>query len=188
MRPPRLFNLMLTAFALVIVLGISGWHLRSGWSGPEQPRTDALDGGRGSRTYSGRSACRLLSACRFVARVERQLGPLPQGFGSIEGAVSLLDENGRVVAGRRRPMILRGNEAVLRIPIVVNNQQVGTLVISVIDTDEAFPVGNLNRRPLLLGMLSAGAGLMAVLLVLAAIFSRQISTLAPDQRSGPRYC
>ncbi|ABY34108.1 MAG TPA: HAMP domain-containing protein [Chloroflexus aurantiacus] len=177
MRPPRLFNLMLTAFALVIVLGISGMALAFwlvvGQSNPEQMRW--MEAEAAARTQAAQLAAYYQRVGSWRG-VERQLGPLPQGFGSIEGAVSLLDENGRVVAGRRRPMILRGNEAVLRIPIVVNNQQVGTLVISVIDTDEAFPVGNLNRRPLLLGMLSAGAGLMAVLLVLAAIFSRQIST------------
>ncbi|MCX7861239.1 MAG: ATP-binding protein, partial [Chloroflexus sp.] len=96
-------------------------------------------------------------------------------FGDIEGTVSLLDANGRVVAGRRRPFMVRGNEAVRRIPITVGDQQVGTLVISVVDTDEAFPVGSFNRRPLLWGMLGAGAGLMAILLGMAAVFSRRIS-------------
>ncbi|MDW8405525.1 sensor histidine kinase [Chloroflexus sp.] len=176
MRPPRIFNLMLTAFALVIVLGISGmvisFWLVTRWSDPAQIRW--MEAEMAAREQAARLASYYQQTGSWRG-VERQLGPLPQGFGDIEGTVSLLDANGRVVAGRRRPFMVRGNEAVRRIPITVGDQQVGTLVISVVDTDEAFPVGSFNRRPLLLGMLGAGAGLMAILLGMAAVFSRRIS-------------
>lgn len=176
MRPPRIFNLMLTAFALVIVLGISGmvasFWIVTRWNEPEQIRWMEAD-------IAARDLAMQLAAYYQRTgswhKVEQRLGPLPQGFGGIDGAVSLLDTNGRVVAGQRRPLIVRGNEAVRRIPIVANRQQVGTLVISVLDTDEAFPVGQLNRRPLLWGVFGAGTGLMIVLLAIAAIFSRRIS-------------
>ncbi|WP_322510483.1 sensor histidine kinase, partial [Chloroflexus sp.] len=176
MRPPRIFNLMLTAFALVIVLGISGmvisFWLVARWSDPAQIRW--MEAEMAAREQAARLASYYQQTGSWRG-VERQLGPLPQGFGDIEGTVSLLDASGRVVAGRRRPFMVRGNEAVRRIPITVDGQQVGTLVISVVDTDEAFPVGSFNRRPLLLGMLGAGAGLMAILLGMAAFFSRRIS-------------
>ncbi|WP_299756056.1 ATP-binding protein [uncultured Chloroflexus sp.] len=176
MRPPRIFNLMLTAFALVIVLGISGmvasFWIVTRWNEPEQIRWMEAD-------IAARDLAMQLAAYYQRTgswhKVEQRLGPLPQGFGGIDGAVSLLDTKGRVVAGQRRPLIVRGNEAVRRIPIVANRQQVGTLVISVLDTDEAFPVGQLNRRPLLWGVFGAGTGLMIVLLAIAAIFSRRIS-------------
>ncbi|MFN3373810.1 MAG: sensor histidine kinase [Chloroflexus sp.] len=176
MRPPRIFNLMLTAFALVIVLGISGmvvsFWLVTRWNEPEQIRWTEAE-------IAARDLAMQLAAYYHRTgswhKVEQRLGPLPQGFGGIDSAVSLLDTNGRVVAGQRRPVIVRGNEAVRRIPIVTNGQQVGTLVISVLDTDEAFPVGQLNRRPLLWGVFGAGTGLMIVLLAIAAIFSRRIS-------------
>ncbi len=176
MRPPRIFNLMLTAFALVIVLGISGmvasFWLVTRWNDPEQIRWIEAE-------MSARDLAMQLAAYYQRTgswhKVEQRLGPLPQGFGGIDGAVSLLDMKGRIVAGRRRPVMVRGNEAVRRIPIVANRQQVGTLVISVFDTDEAFPVGQLNRRPLLWGMFGAGAGLIVVLLAIAAVFSRRIS-------------
>jgi len=176
-KRPRIFNLMLTAFALVIILGIGGMVLAF-WlvvrqSDPEQLRW--MEAERAARAEVARLAAYYQQTGSW-RQVERRLGPLPQTFGGIEGTASLLDERGRVVAGRRRPFDPRGgNEAVLRIPIVVEGQHVGTLVISVVDTEEAFPVGGFNRRPLVLGVLSAGVGLMAVLLVLATIFSRQIS-------------
>lgn len=176
-KRPRIFNLMLTAFALVIILGIGGMVLAF-WlvvrqSDPEQLRW--MEAERAARAEVARLAAYYQQTGSW-RQVERRLGPLPQTFGGIEGTASLLDERGRVVAGRRRPFDPRGgNEAVRRIPIVVEGQHVGTLVISVVDTEEAFPVGGFNRRPLVLGVLSAGVGLMAVLLVLATIFSRQIS-------------
>ncbi len=176
-KRPRIFNLMLTAFALVIILGIGGMVLAF-WlvvrqSDPEQLRW--MEAERAARAEVARLAAYYQQTGSW-RQVERRLGPLPQTFGGIEGTASLLDERGRVVAGRRRPFDPRGgNEAVRRIPIVVEGQQVGTLVISVVDTEEAFPVGGFNRRPLVLGVLSAGLGLTVVLLVLATIFSRQIS-------------
>lgn len=176
MRPPRLFNLMLTAFALVIVLGISGmvisFWLVTRWNDPAQIRWMEAEMSARNQALQLAAYYRQTGSWRGV---ERQLGPLPQRFGEIKGAVSLLDTSGRVVAGQRRPPTARGNEAVRRIPIMVNDQQVGTLVFSVVDTDEAFPLGIFNRRPLLWGMVGAGAGLMTILLVLAAIFSRRIS-------------
>ncbi|WP_298814773.1 sensor histidine kinase [Chloroflexus sp.] len=176
MRPPRIFNLMLATFALVIVLGISGmvlsFWLVTRWNDPNQIRW--IEAEIAARAQADQLAAYYRQTGSWRG-VERQLGPLPQAFGEIESTVSLLDNNGRIIAGRRRPINARGNEAVRRIPIEVNNQQVGTLVISVVDTDESFPVGHLNRRPLILGILGAGAGLMLVLLGMAAIFSRRIS-------------
>jgi signal transduction histidine kinase len=176
-KRPRIFNLMLTAFALVIILGIGGMVLAF-WlvvrqSDPEQLRW--MEAERAARAEVARLAAYYQQTGSW-RQVERRLGPLPQTFGGIKGTASLLDERGRVVAGRRRLLEPRGgNEAVRRIPIVVEGQHVGTLVISVVDTEEAFPVGAFDQRPLVLGILSAGLGLTAVLLVLATIFSRQIS-------------
>lgn len=177
MRPPRLFNLMLTAFALVIVLGISGmvlsFWLVMGQANPGERRWMEAEMAARARATELAAYYRQTGSWRDV---ERQMGPLPQGFGDIKGSTWLLDANGRIVAGRRRPPILRGNEAVRRIPIIVDGRQVGTLVISVVDDEEAFPVGSVDRRTILLGIIGAGAGLMIILLVLATIFSRQLST------------
>ncbi len=177
MRPPRIFNLMLTAFALVIILGISGmvlsFWLVTRWNDPEQIRWIEAEIAARNRANQLAEYYRQNGSWRGV---EQRLGPLPQSFGEIKATVSLLNENGRIIAGKRRPFMVRGNEAVRRIPIMVNDRQVGTLMISVIDTDEAFPVGQLNRQPLLWGIVGAGGGLMIVLFGLAAVFSRQIST------------
>ncbi len=176
MRPPRLFNLMLTAFALVIVLGVSGMALSfwlvMRWSEPNQVRWFHAE--MAARQEASRLAAYYQQTGSW-RRVEQQLGPLNQRIGDIAANVALLDDRGRVVAGRRRPLTLRGNEAIIRVPIVVEGAQVGTLVFSVVDTEEALPLASFNQRPLALGMLGAGIGLMAVLLTLAAIFSRRIS-------------
>jgi two-component system OmpR family sensor kinase/two-component system sensor histidine kinase BaeS len=112
-KMPRIFNLMLTAFILVIILGIGGMVLAF-WlvvrqSDPEQLRW--MEAERAARAEVARLAAYYQQTGSW-RQVERRLGPLPQTFGGIEGTASLLDERGRVVAGRRRPFDPRGGNAV----------------------------------------------------------------------------
>jgi two-component system OmpR family sensor kinase/two-component system sensor histidine kinase BaeS len=192
MMRPRLFWIMLAAFALVIVLGVGGmvtffslatasmWHQMAAdsavWSGPvapavpRAPREPSM--GEPPAQWPRMSTeewAALLAASyeahgRSWAEVEREVPP-PVWAGYV-----LVDERGRVIASNTRSYEV-GDSAHKRdieagTPIIARGDRVGTLLIT-------------NGTPfferILRGFLGAGLGLAAVLLLLAAFFSRRIS-------------
>lgn len=191
---PRIFSLMLTAFALVIVLGVGGMMIffwlavinfeqgREGWSPPTE----------------------------FLARAEaRRLGELYERDGSwneveprfneIERelhearwqAVTLLDNQGRVVRSsgpfgrevggldRVTPGSSISDEGITvqTLPILANGQQVGALVVTFDGSpgDYGDNGGSVFAR-VARGLASAGLALAVILLGLATFFSGRIST------------
>ena len=195
---PRIFTLMLTAFALVIVLGIGGmfsffWLAASSFS-DDNPWAEAQRLGK------------------FYARsdswqgVDDQLKAMYEAEG-MRGEVVLIDTNGRVVASNQADIIIGapfdlvdmqrmpiapmppmplGPEGMLAreghdgprgsstqsLPIEVGNQQVGTLIYTI--DYQSFGENGQGQR-IAQGLLSAALALTAILLGLAAFFAGRIS-------------
>jgi signal transduction histidine kinase len=172
---PRIFSLMLTAFTLVIVLGIGGTatifslalvvvdNLQQQFTGPDSD----------------------------VAREADRLGAYYAAQGNWQGAqprfqfangvnAALVDENGVVIGGMLpgiEPMVgpRRGLHAVVRrMPIYADGVEVGQLLITSW-TDGGRPTALFDETRIISGMAAAGAGLLTILLGIAAVFSRQIS-------------
>jgi signal transduction histidine kinase len=172
---PRIFSLMLTAFALVIVLGIGGTaaifslalvvvdNIQQQFIGPNSA----------------------------VAREAERLGAYYAAQGSWQGAqprfqfengvnAALVDENGVVIGGMLpgiEPMAgpRRGMRAVVRhLPIYADGVEVGQLLITSW-TDGGRPTALFDETRIISGMAAAGGGLLVILLGAATVFSRQIS-------------
>ncbi len=198
---PRIFSLMLTAFALVIVLGIGGmlsffwlavlsFQRAERWGPP--PVLAAHAEARQLAEFYDRSGS-WAGVDQPFAVIERELR------GERWRAVTLVDAEGRVVrsslpalrAGDVAPPVpplppmmpaarpeadahTMGDQGftVQSVPIELRGEQVGALLV-VYDGAQArsFGFANLAR-----GVLSAGLALAAILLALAAFFSRRIST------------
>ncbi|HMQ31625.1 MAG TPA: ATP-binding protein [Chloroflexaceae bacterium] len=199
---PRIFSLMLTAFALVIVLGIGGmlsifalavlsFQRGDGWGPPPMVAAQA----------EARQLAEFYDRRGSWAGVEQPFAAIERGHrGERWRAVTLLDAEGRVVrsslpdvaAGAPAPpvppippdvMMGRGRPAaasamaereitVQSVPIELRGEQVGALLV-VYDGDQARAFGFGN---LARGLLGAGLALAAILLALAAFFSSRIST------------
>ncbi|NJN16364.1 MAG: HAMP domain-containing protein [Oscillochloris sp.] len=194
---PRIFSLMLTAFALVIVLGLFGmgtffwlavadFEHRS-WGGVAESQVRAEVARLGDLyTQDGWDVTAVDTRLREIERnlAERRWE-----------TVTLLDAEGRVIATQsntiplspRAPaapsissrerfdgmMMPDGFQQIL--PIESDGKRVGALVVT-IDGQALMESGTFDRERVGRGMISATLALLAVLLGLAALFSSRIST------------
>jgi two-component system OmpR family sensor kinase/two-component system sensor histidine kinase BaeS len=194
---PRIFSLMLTAFALVIVLGVGGmlgffwlavatFESRSSGLGM-MPQMEARDEVRQLASFYARRGSWDGVEESFRA-FDRRLG-LPAWQ-----AVTLVDDRGRVLASTQAearaadvitvpaapPAPAPPGEAGYgsfsqTLPIRSDGRVVGALVLS-FDSGRAAAAGaTFDSKRVVQGFASAGLGLAAILLGLAAFFSRQIS-------------
>jgi two-component system OmpR family sensor kinase/two-component system sensor histidine kinase BaeS len=195
---PRIFSLMLTAFTLVIVLGVGGMLLLFWMAGQNEQRAQAE--GRLRPEVLARAEARRLA--RHYERngswngVDIRLRAIERELRSANlESVALLDAQGRMVTMRptspgepppRQPPltgivlpgdvplpISRGDGLTVRsVPITLRGDQVGALVLIYRGAPGDQPgAGTLAR-----GILGAGVGLAAILIALAAFFSNRIST------------
>ncbi|NNJ10769.1 HAMP domain-containing protein [Chloroflexales bacterium ZM16-3] len=191
---PRIFILMLTAFALVIILGVGGmlgffglavanfesrtgeWSMKAQMTARDEVRQiEAFYGRRGSWDGVG----------EWFSTIERRRDL------SDWQAVTLVDDHGRVLASTQAdPVVIAGPSAppvppqlsgasygnfTQSMPISSGGRVVGSLLISY-DGGRADSSGAMfDGRRLVQGFASAGLALAAILLALAAFFSRQIS-------------
>lgn len=197
---PRIFSLMLTAFALVIVLGIGGMSLffwiavtsferdRSQWPGSEMVLAQVQ--ARQLADYYAREGS--------WRGVEDRFSRFSDGLDrEIWRQVVLRDVRGEVVASAWPDMALPaapsppapvvppeamaarmagGEGSVIQsLPIWSEGRQVGTLMV-IIDGSHTMMMGDsFDGRRTAQGFLSAGLALTAILLALAAFFSGRIS-------------
>ncbi|MCS6881755.1 MAG: ATP-binding protein [Oscillochloridaceae bacterium] len=195
---PRIFSLMLTAFTLVIVLGVGGMLLLFWLTGQNDQRARTEWGVR-SEVLTRAEARRL---ARLYERngawtgvdirlraLERELRPA-----NLE-SVALLDAQGRVVTLRPSawgepppvqpsltgivlpgdiPLPISRNDGltVRSVPIMLRGDQVGALVL----VYRGAPGDQQGAGTLARSILGAGVGLAAILIALAAFFSSRIST------------
>ncbi len=187
---PRIFSLMLTAFGLVIVLGVGGmltvfWLVtQSAQRSPErwQARPEVF-----ARAEARRLA-QLYERNGSWANVESSFGPIERELRAANlQSVALLDAEGRVVASRtprRTPPpapgvplpLLDGDGStdgvtVRSVPIRLDGDQIGALVI----VYRGAPGSQGGFATFARSVLSAGLALTAILLALAAFFSGRIS-------------
>ncbi len=195
---PRIFSLMLTAFTLVIVLGVGGMLLLFWMAGQNEQRAQAewrlrpevlarAEARRLARLYERNGSWNGVDI--RLRAIERELRSA-----NLE-SVALLDAQGRMVTMRptspgepppRQPPltgivlpgdvplpISRGDGLTVRsVPITLRGDQVGALVLIYRGAPGDQPgAGTLARS-----ILGAGVGLAAILIALAAFFSSRIST------------
>jgi len=180
---PRIFSLMLLAFALVIILGIGGmttffWLAVISFErghGDWRPPPEFY-----ARTQSQQLA-ELYERDRSWANLEPRFAELERELPKDVQALALLDADGRVVrsSGAWLPgdPFIKGRDDNLTtqsVPIRLDGEQVGTLVLLYSGApgvgDGSFPISNIGR-----GFLSAALALAVILLGLAALFSGRIS-------------
>jgi two-component system OmpR family sensor kinase/two-component system sensor histidine kinase BaeS len=178
---PRLFWLMLGVFGLVIVLGVGGMVTFFGiatagiWSeaAPDAPPAPPMVPGmrQPAASYMTPQEWARLIAQRYEAEggswqgVEGSLPEPPAWMGYV-----LADERGVVVVSNQ-PRYSRGERITERelrrgTPVFARGARVGTLL--------SIPSSPFAER-VMRGLLGAGLGLAAVLLMLAAVFSSRIS-------------
>lgn len=187
---PRIFSLMLTAFGLVIVLGVGGmltvfWMVtQSAQRSPDrwQARPEVF-----ARAEARRLA-QLYERNGSWANIERSFGPIERELRVANlQSVTLLDAEGRVVASRvprRVPQPPPGASLLLpaddgssegvtvrSVPIRLDGVQVGALVI----VYRGAPGSQTGFATFARSLLIAGLALAAILLTLAAVFSGRIS-------------
>ena len=194
MRRPRLFTLLLLAFALVIVLGVGGmfafYSLAQASFGPPSalhvdPYLTAL------RTVSARSLADYYATHGSWNGVETRLAVLSMGEdGAQTVSYTLLDAQGQVVVSTQDstwrkwwqsgtpagPVPPVGpNAPGLGVPIRLDQKQIGTLYVAP-STQVTGPSEFLTSRfDALRGFLSAALALAAILLGLATFFSSRLS-------------
>ena len=177
----RLFWLMLGVFALVIVLGVGGMVTFFGiataglWSGsttaaPSLPPTVPMGRPPSGAAFTEQEWATLIAQSyqeggNSWSGVERRLPQPPTWVSYV-----LVDDHGAVVLSNQERYSegqqLESRDLRRGIPVIVRGEQVGTLVASANSTfAERF----------MRGLLGAGLGLAAVLLLLAAAFSGRIS-------------
>ncbi|MBX0327500.1 HAMP domain-containing protein [Oscillochloris sp. ZM17-4] len=194
---PRIFSLMLASFALVIVLGVGGML---GFFGLAVASFDRRSGGWGMMSQvSVRDEVRQLES--FYGRrgswdgVEERFSKIERGLDLPAGqAVSLVDERGRVLASTQAdapagsatvpgplappaPPQSYGDYGSFTqtMPISSDGRVVGALLISYDGGRAASSGAMFDGKRVVQGIASAGLALAAILLALAAFFSRQIS-------------
>jgi two-component system OmpR family sensor kinase/two-component system sensor histidine kinase BaeS len=202
---PRIFSLMLTAFALVIVLGIGGMLLFFGIAvtsfNRASAQTPAMELVRAQR--EARRLGELYSRSGSWADAEQYLAALAADMELKAGQrAAVLDARGNVVASTHPTAMLVGaplppvrpaaprpprsgydrgqefNEDVVwsqTIPIRTNGREVGTLVLFFDNTAWPMQRGAFDGGRMVRGFLGAGLGLAVVLLGLAAYFSSRLS-------------
>jgi two-component system OmpR family sensor kinase/two-component system sensor histidine kinase BaeS len=202
---PRIFSLMLTAFALVIVLGVGGMLLFFGIAVTSFNRASAQTPAM-ELVHAQREARRLgdlYSRSGSWADAEQYLAALAADMELQAGQrAAVLDARGNVVASTHPTAILVGaplppvrpaapraprsaydrgqefNEDVVwsqTIPIRTNGREVGTLVLFFDNTAWPMQGGAFDGGRMVRGFLGAGLGLAVVLLGLAAYFSSRLS-------------
>jgi two-component system OmpR family sensor kinase/two-component system sensor histidine kinase BaeS len=199
---PRIFSLMLTAFALVIVLGVGGmlaffWlavatvERGGGWGMMAQARVrdearqlgdfygrrgswDGVDAG-----FSGLGRELDLSAWQAVTLVDDR-GQVLASTGNAAGVGGLAGSD-TVIVGPAVPLSPpqladgAGGSFTQTLPIRSGGRVVGALLLSYDGGRAAAAGGAFDGRRVLQGFASAGLALAAILLALAAFFSRRIS-------------
>jgi signal transduction histidine kinase len=203
---PRIFSLMLTAFALVIILGVGGML---GFFGLAVASFERRAGSWGIMSQvSARSEARQLAT--FYGRRGSWDG-VEERFASFERrldlpawqVVTLVDERGRVLASSAQAAAAADAETPMSVPQAVggaagpslpsqlagasdgsftqtlpissDGRLVGTLLISYDGGRAASSGAVFDGKRVVQGFASAGLALAAILLALAAFFSRQIS-------------
>lgn len=199
---PRIFSLMLTAFALVIVLGIGGMALFFGIavSSFNRERMQAPSMELMHARIEAERLGELYRATGSWGTVDAELATIAADLAAGQRAV-VLDQRGAVVASTHPDLYLPGaplppirpaaprpprdgpaysesfNEVVWSqtLPIRSDGREVGTLVL--LFDGSAWPLqgGGFDGGRLVRGFLGAGIGLAAVLLGLAAYFSSRLS-------------
>lgn len=175
---PRLFVVMLLAFALVIVLGIGGMIGFFTLAVTGRMRTEAQQT-TASTAQLATTEARYVSLLSEYYRTRRSWNGVRQQLrnsdlsdGAETVAYAVFDENGDIVATSQigapfAPPLPNGGTA-----ITVDGQRVGTLIVGV---NRAMQIAQRPAR-IAQGFLSGALGLAAVLLTLATFFSSRIST------------
>jgi two-component system OmpR family sensor kinase/two-component system sensor histidine kinase BaeS len=189
-RRPRLFTLLLLAFALVIVLGVGGmagfYTLAAARFGPHAPTGYEFASEQGrlvseqERLVAAQALAEYYAARGSWIGVDTQV--LVPRFGRERDALSaytLLDAEGQVVAvapwktgtGELTSPFAPGET----IPIELDNRRIGTLILTprlIVPGAGSFAE---DRSNTIRGFISATLALAAVLLGLAAFFSSRLS-------------
>ncbi|MFQ3662743.1 MAG: HAMP domain-containing protein [Chloroflexaceae bacterium] len=195
---PRIFSLMLTAFTLVIVLGVGGMLLLFWLAGQDDRRGQVEQGPRPEvlARAEARRLARLYQRNGSWTGVDLRLRAIERELRTANlQSVALLDAQGRVVTTRPsapnesppgQPPFTgvalpgevplppgRGDGLTVRsVPIVLRGEQVGALVL----VYSGAPGDQQGAGTLARGILGAGLALATILIALAAFFSSRIST------------
>ncbi len=195
---PRIFSLMLTAFTLVIVLGVGGMLLLFWLAGQNDQRSQVEWGPRPEvlARAEARRLARLYQRNGTWTGVDLRLRAIERELRAANlQSVALLDAQGRVVTTRASvlsepppaqpafsgialpgevplPVGRDDGLTVRSVPILLGREQIGALVLVYSGTPGSqHGAGTLAR-----GILGAGLALATILITLAAFFSSRIST------------
>ncbi len=195
---PRIFSLMLTAFTLVIVLGVGGMLLLFWLAGQNDQRSQVEWGPRPEvlARAEARRLARLYQRNGTWTGVDLRLRAIERELRTANlQSVALLDAQGRVVTTRASvlsepppaqpafsgialpgevplPVGRDDGLTVRSVPILLGREQIGALVLVYSGTPGSqHGAGTLAR-----GILGAGLALATILITLAAFFSSRIST------------
>lgn len=177
---PRLFVVMLLAFALVIVLGIGGMVGFFGLSVAVGMRQQAQDTQVASVDLAATEARYVRVLQDYYAErgswdgVRQALRNSDLNAGPVILGYTVVDESGKIVASSQFGPPLPPPAPGAGTPIEVGGQRVGAFVVNVNRTTMSGIADWPSR--VARGLLSGGLGLAAVLLALATFFSSRIST------------
>ncbi len=195
---PRIFSLMLTAFTLVIVLGVGGMLLLFWLAGQNDRRSQVEWGPRPEvlARAEARRLARLYQRNGAWTGVDLRLRAIERELRAANlQSVALLDAQGRVVTTRASvlsepppaqpafsgialpgevplPVGRDDGLTVRSVPILLGREQIGALVLVYSGT----PGSQQGAGTLARGILGAGLALATILIALAAFFSSRIST------------
>ncbi|NTV65820.1 MAG: HAMP domain-containing protein, partial [Oscillochloris sp.] len=175
---PRIFILMLIAFALVIILGVGGMVAFFGLTvaSIESRSTSAGILSQSSVRAEARDLAGYYRRHDSWDGVNAQFSELEGDLNlSADQTATLVDVEGAVLASTGVGQEASSSGYSQRVPISSNGEVVGTLVISYGNMRSGMPGMMIDGKRILKGFASAGLALAAILLALATFFSRQIS-------------
>lgn len=195
MRRPRLFGVMVLAFALAIVLGVCGMvgfaalALTRAAPAPDAPGQVGM--------FAEALGAYYLANGRSWAGVERRLAEPPFSAAQTWLDITLVDVEGEVVASTTPAfqvgMRVPGSALERALPVTADGQRVGTLILVAHSGPPGrWGEGQLNGPPpFLRSLAAAGLGLVLVLVTLAVVFAgwlsrplRRLTAAAGELASG----